>query len=64
VFLNTHWGRAYAFCAPQEPGGRWSATARSAQHERLEAASAAELLEAVREHYNGSRNGNGTGKES
>jgi hypothetical protein len=53
VFLNTHWGRRYEFAAPGSPGRPWVATDKFGDHNRLEAASAPELLEAVRSHYQG-----------
>jgi hypothetical protein len=51
IFLNTHWDRQYAFATPQAPGGPWTATARFGGHDRLQAYTAAELLDAVRAHY-------------
>jgi hypothetical protein len=51
IFLNTHWGRRYDFTAPASPGGTWVATDKFGDHQRLDAASAWELLEAVRNHY-------------
>jgi hypothetical protein len=51
IFLNTHWGRRYDFTAPASPGGTWAATDKFGDHGKLEAASAPELLEAVRSHY-------------
>jgi hypothetical protein len=51
IYLNTHWGRRYEFTAPDRPGVAWMATGRFGDHEKLEAASAQELLEAVRRHY-------------
>jgi hypothetical protein len=54
IFLNTHWGRRYDFAAPGSPGGTWAATDKFGDHDKLEAASAPELLEAVRSHYQAS----------
>jgi hypothetical protein len=51
IYLNTHWGRRYDFTAPATPGGTWAAADKFGEHERLEAANAGELLEAVRNHY-------------
>jgi hypothetical protein len=51
VFLNTHWGGKYAFSAPRQPGGRWTATAKFGHYERLQAETATDLLERVRHHY-------------
>jgi hypothetical protein len=51
VFLNTHWGSKYTFAAPEAPGARWTATATFGQHDQIQAFSAAELLEEVRDHY-------------
>lgn len=51
IFLNTHWGRRYTFAVPQARGGPWTATATFGGQDRLQACSAAELLEAVRAHY-------------
>jgi hypothetical protein len=51
IFLNTHWGRRYDFAAPGNPGGTWAATDKFGDRDKLEAASAPELLEAVRSHY-------------
>jgi hypothetical protein len=51
IFLNTHWGRRYAFTAPQAVHGNWIATANFGQHDKLEERSATELLFAVRRHY-------------
>jgi hypothetical protein len=55
VFLNTHWGSRYSFAAPEAPGGQWTATARSGQHDQIHGRTAAELLEEVREHFAASR---------
>jgi len=51
IYLHTHWGGRYEFAAPEKPGGKWAATARFGYHDKLEASSAAELLEEVRAHY-------------
>ena len=51
IHLNTHWGRRYDFAAPGSLGGTWAATDKFGDHDKLEAASASELLEAVRSHY-------------
>jgi hypothetical protein len=51
IYLNTHWGRRHDFAAPGSPGGMWAATGKFGDHNKLEAASAPELLEAVRSHY-------------
>lgn len=53
IFLNTHWGRRYAFAVPQAPGRQWTATAKFGGHDRIQARTAAELLETVRAHYQG-----------
>jgi hypothetical protein len=53
IYLNTHWGRRYEFAAPGEPGRKWTATDKFGDHERLESASAPELLAVVRNHYEG-----------
>jgi hypothetical protein len=55
IFLNTHWGRRYTFAAPQPQGGPWTATARFGEHDALQAATAAELLDVVRAHYQANR---------
>jgi hypothetical protein len=59
VFLNTHWGSKYSFAAPGAPGGRWTATAKFGEHDRIQEWTATELLEEVRDHYraNGTRGG-------
>ena len=36
IFLNTHWGRKYAFIAPRALNGKWIATANFGQHDKLE----------------------------
>jgi hypothetical protein len=54
IYLHTHWGRRYEFAAPEQPSGKWAATARFGNHDGLEASSAAELLEDVRAHYRAS----------
>jgi hypothetical protein len=51
IYLNTHWGRRYGFTAPDGPGMAWMATDKLGDHEKLEAVSATELMEAVRRHY-------------
>jgi hypothetical protein len=51
IFLNTHWGRRYAFVLPHAPGGPWTATASFGGHDRLQGCTATELLEAVHAHY-------------
>jgi len=33
IFLNTHWGRRYAFTAPQAASGKWIATANFSQND-------------------------------
>lgn len=55
IFLNTHWGKRYAFTAPQAPGGQWTAAARFGKHATLHAATAADLLDVVRAHYQANR---------
>jgi hypothetical protein len=55
IYLNTHWGREYSFAAPSAPGGKWTATARFGEQDRLEERSAGELLEEVRGHYQTNR---------
>jgi hypothetical protein len=55
IYLNTHWGRQYAFTPPPAPGDQWTATARFGEHEALRAATAGELLRAVRAHYQANR---------
>jgi hypothetical protein len=57
IYLNTHWGREYAFTAPAETGDRWMAAARFGQRDELQEESAAELLLAVRQHYTVNRPG-------
>jgi hypothetical protein len=51
IFLNTHWGRRYAFTAPQATTGDWIARAKFGRHDKLEEKSATDLLLAVRRHY-------------
>ena len=51
IYLNTHWGRQYAFAPPLKPWGEWTATAKFGGNDRLQAQTAAELLEEVRAHY-------------
>jgi hypothetical protein len=51
VFLNTHWGDKYWFSAPCQPGGGWTATAKFGPRDRLQAETAKDLLERVRDHY-------------
>jgi hypothetical protein len=51
IFLNLHWGRRYAFAAPQEPGEQWTATAKFGRRDRLQAPTSAQLLEEVRAYY-------------
>jgi len=55
IYLNTHWGRQYAFTPPPAPGDQWTATARFGEPEALRAATAGELLGAVRAHYQANR---------
>jgi hypothetical protein len=55
VFLNTYWGSRYAFAPPEIPGGKWTATARFGEHDRLDGQNATELLGKVREHYQANR---------
>jgi hypothetical protein len=55
IFLNTHWGRLYAFAAPTAPDGEWTATARFSEHRALQAATAADLLNIVRAHHQANR---------
>jgi hypothetical protein len=55
IYLNTHWGRRYAFASPQEPGGQWTATAKFGGHDQIQAPTAKELLEAARAHYQASK---------
>jgi hypothetical protein len=51
IYLNTHWGRQYDFEPPSAPWGEWTATAKFGSCTRLQAQTAAELLEEVRAHY-------------
>lgn len=51
IYLNTHWGRRYAFTAPHEPAGPWTATAKFGSHDQMQAWTAKELLEETRAHY-------------
>jgi len=51
VYLNTHWGRQYSFARPETSGGNWTATAKFGDEDRLQAPSAAALLDTVRAHY-------------
>jgi len=55
VFLNTYWGKKYAFAAPEIPEGQWTATARFGEHDQLDGQNAAELLGKVRDHYQANR---------
>jgi hypothetical protein len=55
IYLNTHWGRSYAFAAPCGPDGMWKATANFGTRDELEDASAADLLAKVRKHYQENR---------
>jgi hypothetical protein len=55
IYLNTHWGRRYAFMPPQAPAGHWTATAKFGGRDQVRAPTAAELLAAVRAHYQASR---------
>jgi hypothetical protein len=51
IYLNTHWGSRYQFKVPSGRGGQWTATDKFGDHDELQAPSAAELLNAVRRHY-------------
>jgi hypothetical protein len=51
IYLNTHWGRQYAFAPPRTPWGEWTATAKFGTRAELQAPTAAELLAQVRAHY-------------
>jgi len=51
IYLNTHWGRQYAFEPPQTLESEWTATAKFGGYAVLQAQTAAELLEEVRAHY-------------
>jgi hypothetical protein len=51
VFLNMHWGRVYAFSAPEGPGAPWTAQAKFGDRDEMQASSATELLSSVRKHY-------------
>jgi hypothetical protein len=51
IYLNTHWGRQYAFEPPQTLESEWTATAKFGGCALLQAQTAAELLEEVRAHY-------------
>ena len=51
IHLNMYWGNQYDFTAPQRPGDKWTAKAKSGDHDELQEESAAELLLAVRTHY-------------
>lgn len=51
IYLNTHWGRLYAFEPPPTPCDEWAATAKFGSFTQLQAQTAAELLEEVRAHY-------------
>jgi hypothetical protein len=55
IYLNTHWGRQYAFVPPQTPWDEWTATAKFGCQTELQAQTAAELLEEVRAHYQANR---------
>jgi hypothetical protein len=52
IFLNTHWGSTYAFALPRTAGGPWTATAKSGQHDQIEAPSAGQLLEEIHRRKN------------
>jgi hypothetical protein len=51
IYLNTHWGRQYAFEPPLTLESEWTATAKFGGYAVLQAQTAAELLEEVRAHY-------------
>lgn len=51
IFLNTHWGRMYEFAAPASAGADWVARAKFGELDKLQAESAAELLQEIRAHY-------------
>ena len=51
VYLNTHWGTRYSFALPETRSGNWTATAKSSDHDRLQAPSPADLLETIHGHY-------------
>ena len=55
IHLNMHWGGRYDFTAPETSGGKWTAKAKFGQHDQLQEESAAELLQAVRDHYQANR---------
>ena len=51
IYLNTHWGRLYAFEPPSTAYDEWTATAKFGSFTQLQAQTAAELLAEVRAHY-------------
>jgi hypothetical protein len=51
VFLNLHWGRVYEFTAPDRAGAPWTAQAKFADQDELQAKSATEMLYVVHAHY-------------
>jgi hypothetical protein len=55
IHLNMHWGRQYGFTAPQDAGGVWTARANFGEHDELSEDTAADLLLAVRRHYEANR---------
>jgi hypothetical protein len=55
IYLNTHWGRSYAFAAPCGPDGMWTATAKFGARDELDDSSATGLLAKVRKHYEENR---------
>jgi hypothetical protein len=55
IFLNLHWGRMYAFTAPNGADTPWTAQAKFGDQDELQAESATEMLHAVRAHYTASK---------
>jgi hypothetical protein len=55
IHLNMHWGSRYDFTAPQDAGGVWTARANFGEHDELSEDTAADLLLAVRRHYEANR---------
>jgi hypothetical protein len=51
IFLNLHWGRMYAFTAPNGANAFWTAQAKFGDQDELRAESATEMLREVRAHY-------------
>lgn len=46
-----HWGRMYEFIAPERAGASWTAQAKFADQDELQAKSATEMLHVVWAHY-------------